>query len=154
MRNRRWAGARINDTPVQEYRINSCGMPNFTSGPWKNKSAGEADGVKSAPGKAGQLTRPSSSSTACAPNTATAAGRSPPTSEARQRRRQRVVQPVGGPASFYADWDASNFNAQPFTYQWRCVITRSLIRTLDANGFRVGNGKYAIMGLSPVVVPH
>lgn len=60
-----------------------------------------------------------------------------------------VAEPIGGPASFYADWDGlSNFNGQPFTYKWRCVITKSLIRTLDANGFRVGNGKYAIMGLS------
>ena len=144
------AGARINDTPLfKEYRINSCGMPNFTSGPWKNKSAGVADGVKVRTWKKqgnyktvilldGMRAEYGYSGWEINTNV-----------QKLVNAGVNVVQPVGGPASFYADWDApSNFNAQPFTYKWRCVITRSLIRTLDANGFRVGNGKYAIMGLS------
>ena len=56
-----------------------------------------------------------------------------------------VVEPIGGPASFYTNWDApSNFNNQPFRYMWNCVITNTLIRGLDSRGYRVGNGKYAI----------
>ncbi len=65
-------------------------------------------------------------------------------------RGVNVVEPVGGLASFYSDWDApSNFNAQPYRYRWSCAINRSLIPTLDRMGLAVGKtGKYAIMGIS------
>lgn len=61
-----------------------------------------------------------------------------------------VVEPVGGLASFYSDWDApSNFNNQPYRYRWSCAINQSLIPTLDRMGLAVGKtGKYAIMGIS------
>ena len=61
-----------------------------------------------------------------------------------------VVEPIGGPASFYTNWDApSNFNNQPFRYMWNCVITNTLIKALDRRGYRVGKSRrYAIMGLS------
>ena len=46
-----------------------------------------------------------------------------------------VVEPIGGPASFYTNWDApSNFNNQPFRYMWNCVITNTLIKALEAGG--------------------
>ncbi|PZU04249.1 MAG: esterase [Gordonia sp. (in: high G+C Gram-positive bacteria)] len=61
-----------------------------------------------------------------------------------------VVMPVGGPASFYSDWNApSNFNGQPYKYMWNCVITNTLVKGMDARGLRVGpGGKYAIAGIS------
>ncbi|WP_197037777.1 MULTISPECIES: alpha/beta hydrolase family protein [Actinomycetes] len=61
-----------------------------------------------------------------------------------------VVMPVGGPASFYSDWNApSNFNRQPYKYMWNCVITNTLVKGMDARGLRVGpGGKYAIAGIS------
>jgi diacylglycerol O-acyltransferase/trehalose O-mycolyltransferase len=60
-----------------------------------------------------------------------------------------VVEPVGGLASFYTDWDApSNLNNQRYRYMWNCVITRSLVNTMDAMGLRGPSGHYAIMGIS------
>lgn len=60
-----------------------------------------------------------------------------------------VVQPVGGLASWYADWDApSNFNNQQFRYEWNCVISWSLVRGMDAAGLRGPSGRYAIAGIS------
>lgn len=60
-----------------------------------------------------------------------------------------VVEPVGGPASFYTNWDApSNFNGQKRAYKWGCVIDNRLVPALKSRGFRGKNGKYAIMGLS------
>lgn len=65
-------------------------------------------------------------------------------------RGVNVVEPVGGLASFYSDWDApSNFNAQPYRYRWSCAINQRLIPELDRRGLAVGRtGKYAIMGIS------
>ncbi|WP_298441299.1 alpha/beta hydrolase [Gordonia sp. (in: high G+C Gram-positive bacteria)] len=64
-----------------------------------------------------------------------------------------VVEPIGGPASFYTNWDApSNFNGQRQAYKWGCVIDRlaanlrsgrSGLPALPGKG-----GKYAIMGIS------
>jgi diacylglycerol O-acyltransferase/trehalose O-mycolyltransferase len=61
-----------------------------------------------------------------------------------------VIEPVGGLASFYSDWDApSNFNNQPYRYRWNCAIQSLLIPYLDRRGLAVGRtGKYAIMGIS------
>lgn len=65
------------------------------------------------------------------------------------RRGINVVEPIGGPASFYTDWDApSNFNGQQARYRWGCVIDNRLVPALRARGFAGKNGKYAIMGLS------
>lgn len=64
-----------------------------------------------------------------------------------------VVMPVGGPASFYTNWNApSNFNGQQTRYMWDCVINDRLVPRLRADGF-AGRGsgrntKYAIMGIS------
>lgn len=65
-------------------------------------------------------------------------------------RGVNVVEPVGGLASFYSDWNApSNFNAQPYRYRWSCAINQRLIPELDRRGLAVGRtGKYAIMGIS------
>lgn len=61
-----------------------------------------------------------------------------------------VVEPIGGLASFYSDWNApSNFNNQPYRYRWSCAINQRLIPELDRRGLAVGRtGKYAIMGIS------
>ncbi|MFZ2511759.1 MAG: alpha/beta hydrolase-fold protein [Gordonia sp. (in: high G+C Gram-positive bacteria)] len=60
-----------------------------------------------------------------------------------------VVMPVGGPASFYTDWDApSNFNGQRARYQWACVLNNRLVPYLRSNGFASKGGKYALMGIS------
>ncbi len=61
-----------------------------------------------------------------------------------------VVMPVGGASSFYSDWDApSNFNNQPYRYQWDCLISDKLVRAMDQAGLRKGPwGKYAIGGIS------
>ncbi|AFA71483.1 putative esterase [Gordonia polyisoprenivorans VH2] len=64
-------------------------------------------------------------------------------------RGVNVVEPIGGPASFYTDWNApSNFNGQQSRYMWECVINNRLPQALRANGFQGKNGKYAIMGVS------
>ncbi|MCF8569345.1 esterase family protein [Gordonia sp. HY002] len=60
-----------------------------------------------------------------------------------------VVEPVGGPNSFYTNWDApSNFNGQKKRYMWGCVIDNRLVPALRNKGFGSKGGKYAIMGLS------
>lgn len=59
-----------------------------------------------------------------------------------------VVQPVGGLASFYTDWDAKSGNKVKYRYRWTCRLTK-IIEELDARGMAVGrSGKYAIMGIS------
>ncbi len=59
-----------------------------------------------------------------------------------------VVQPVGGLASFYTDWDRKPGNSQPYRYQWTCRLNQ-IIAGLDARGLATGRwGKYAIMGIS------
>lgn len=64
-----------------------------------------------------------------------------------------VVMPVGGPASFYTNWDApSNFNGQKKRYMWDCVINQKLISKLRfgdrGRHFATKGGKFAIMGIS------
>ncbi|MFT4044984.1 MAG: alpha/beta hydrolase family protein [Gordonia sp. (in: high G+C Gram-positive bacteria)] len=64
-------------------------------------------------------------------------------------RGVNVVEPIGGPASFYTNWDSpSNFNGQQRRYMWECVIQNRLVPALRARGFRGKGGKYAIMGIS------
>lgn len=61
-------------------------------------------------------------------------------------RGVNVVMPIGGPASFYTNWDApSNFNGQQNRYMWECVITQKIPPMLRGMGL---HGKYAIMGIS------
>lgn len=61
-----------------------------------------------------------------------------------------VIEPIGGMASFYSNWDApSNLNGQKYKYMWSCVINNRLIPMLDQKGLAVGPAhKYAIMGIS------
>ncbi|MFT4125061.1 MAG: alpha/beta hydrolase family protein [Gordonia sp. (in: high G+C Gram-positive bacteria)] len=64
-------------------------------------------------------------------------------------RGVNVVEPIGGPASFYTNWNApSNFNGQRRRYMWECVINNRLPGALRARGFKGKGGKYAIMGIS------
>ena len=60
-----------------------------------------------------------------------------------------VIQPVGGLASFYSDWEAkSPGNKIAYRYRWTCRLD-SIIRALDARGLAVGpKQKYAMMGIS------
>ena len=59
-----------------------------------------------------------------------------------------VVEPVGGLASFYTDWNAKPGNKIKYRYRWTCRLNR-IIRELDARGMATGrSGKYAIMGVS------
>lgn len=60
-----------------------------------------------------------------------------------------VVMPVGGTASFYSDWNApSNFNRQPYRYQWNCFITGPLVNYMKGRGLDGPSGKFAIAGIS------
>ena len=69
--------------------------------------------------------------------------------QAMVNRGVNVVQPIGGPASFYSNWDApSNFNGQRKRYMWDCVINNRLVPALRSKGYRGKAGKYAIMGIS------
>ncbi|WP_238421355.1 alpha/beta hydrolase family protein [Gordonia sp. 'Campus'] len=60
-----------------------------------------------------------------------------------------VVQPVGGLASFYTDWEAASpANKIGYRYRWNCRLD-TIVRELDARGLAVGpQGKYAMMGIS------
>ncbi|NLE79174.1 MAG: esterase family protein [Rhodococcus sp.] len=59
-----------------------------------------------------------------------------------------VVEPVGGKASFYADWYApSNFNNQPYTYKWESFLTQNLPDFL-ANTYGISRSQNAVVGLS------
>ncbi|MFW0786243.1 alpha/beta hydrolase family protein [Gordonia sp. CPCC 206044] len=129
------ANARIGGTQVgkQEFWVNGCGMPNVKVRAWKRpgnyKTVIMLDGMRAQYDYSGWEINTNI--------------------QEMVKSGVNVVEPIGGPASFYTDWNApSNFNGQKYTYKWNCVITRSLVRGLDARGFRVGNGKYAIMGLS------
>ncbi|MFW0795516.1 alpha/beta hydrolase family protein [Gordonia sp. CPCC 205515] len=64
-------------------------------------------------------------------------------------RGVNVVEPAGGLASFYSDWNAASpGNKIKYRYRWGCRLT-SIIRALDARGLAVGpKGKYALMGVS------
>ncbi|WAC58006.1 alpha/beta hydrolase family protein [Gordonia sp. SL306] len=60
-----------------------------------------------------------------------------------------VVEPVGGLASFYTDWNAASpGNKIKYRYRWTCRLN-TIVRELDARGLAVGpRGKYAVMGIS------
>ncbi|GED99357.1 alpha/beta hydrolase [Gordonia crocea] len=63
-------------------------------------------------------------------------------------RGVNVVEPIGGLASFYTDWDRKPGNKQQFRYRWTCRLNQ-IVRELDARGMAAGRwGKYAIMGIS------
>ncbi len=129
------AGARIGGTQLglQQFTVGGCGMPAVKVRAWKRpgnyKTVILLDGMRAQYDYSGWEI-----------NTNV---------QEMVRSGVNVVEPIGGPASFYTDWDApSNFNGQRYRYTWNCVITRTLIQGLDARGFRVGNGKYAIAGVS------
>lgn len=129
------ANARIGATQVglQEFYVNGCGMPSVKVRAWKRpgnyKTVIMLDGMRAQYDYSGWEINTNVQELV--------------------RSGVNVVEPIGGPASFYTDWNApSNFNNQRYRYAWNCVITRTLIAGLDSRGFRVGNGKYAIMGLS------
>ncbi|MYR07496.1 esterase family protein [Gordonia sp. SID5947] len=130
------ADARIGGTSVgrEQFFVNGCGMPNVKVRAWKRpgnyKTVILLDGMRAQYDYSGWEINSNV--------------------QEMVRSGVNVVEPIGGPASFYSDWDApSNFNGQKYTYKWNCVITNTLIRALDARGYRVGAGrKYAIAGLS------
>lgn len=139
------ASARINGTPgAKTFYVNGCGMPKINAGPWRN------------PGnvKVRAWTRPGNYKTVIMLDGMRAqydySGWEINTNiQEMVRSGVNVVEPIGGPASFYSDWDApSNFNGQPFRYRWNCVIANSLVGKLDSMGLRGRSGRYAIMGLS------
>ncbi|GAA1482331.1 hypothetical protein GCM10009624_27710 [Gordonia sinesedis] len=141
------ADARINGTPgARTAYIGSCGMPSKSGGPagtvkvryWKKPgnrtSVVLLDGMRAQYDYSGWEFNTNVQELV--------------------NRGVNVVEPIGGPASFYMNWAApSNFNNQGFTYRWECVINNSLVPWMRANGFK-GRGlngkaaKYAIMGLS------
>ncbi|GAB86356.1 alpha/beta hydrolase family protein [Gordonia rubripertincta] len=130
------ATARIGGTQIgkQEFFINGCGMPDVKVRAWKKpgnyKTVILLDGMRAQYDYNGWEI-----------NTNV---------QEMVKSGVNVVEPIGGPASFYTDWDApSNFNGQKYRYRWNCAITKSLVGALDKRGFRVGPSKrYAIMGLS------
>ncbi|UAK37103.1 esterase family protein [Gordonia bronchialis] len=130
------ADARIGGTQFgkQEFWVNGCGMPSVKVRAWKRpgnyKTVILLDGMRAQYDYSGWEI-----------NTNV---------QEMVKSGVNVVEPIGGPASFYTDWNApSNFNGQRYRYTWNCVITNTLIRGLDARGFRVGaSKKYAIMGVS------
>ncbi|MFT3660507.1 MAG: alpha/beta hydrolase family protein [Gordonia sp. (in: high G+C Gram-positive bacteria)] len=64
-------------------------------------------------------------------------------------RGVNVVMPVGGPNSFYTDWDApSNFNGQQARYRWGCVLNQRIVPALRSRGYASKGGRYALMGIS------
>ncbi|MGV9712920.1 alpha/beta hydrolase [Gordonia sp. NPDC003424] len=69
--------------------------------------------------------------------------------QALANRGINIVEPAGGLASFYTDWNAASpGNKIKYRYRWTCRLT-SIIRALDARGLAVGRtGKYALMGVS------
>ncbi|MFT4128137.1 MAG: alpha/beta hydrolase family protein [Gordonia sp. (in: high G+C Gram-positive bacteria)] len=59
-----------------------------------------------------------------------------------------VVEPVGGLASFYTDWDQRPGNRITYRYRWTCRLGQ-IVKALDARRLAVGRwGKYAMMGTS------
>lgn len=59
-----------------------------------------------------------------------------------------TVMPVGGGASFYADWySPSSFNSQPYTYKWETFLTDELPAWLAANK-NVSTAGNAVVGVS------
>lgn len=142
------AGARINGTQLglQEFWIDACGMP--TNGAFGNKSMN--------PGqvKVRSWSLPQNQRTVILLDGMRAqydySGWEINTNvQELVRQGVNVVQPIGGAASFYTNWDApSNFNGQQRTYKWECVINDRLVPALRNKGFGSKGGKFAIMGLS------
>lgn len=130
----------------QTFTVDACGMP--TNGAFGNKSM--------APGRVTvhAWTRPGNTRTVILLDGMRAqydrSGWEINTNVANLADRGvNVVMPIGGPASFYTDWDApSNFNGQKKRYRWGCVIDNRLVPALRDRGFASKGGKYAIMGLS------
>ncbi|KUI08735.1 diacylglycerol acyltransferase/mycolyltransferase Ag85A [Mycolicibacterium acapulense] len=59
-----------------------------------------------------------------------------------------TVMPVGGEASFYADWyTPSSYNSQPYTYKWETFLTDELPAWLAANKDVSTTGN-AVVGVS------
>ncbi len=130
------AAASIGGTQVglEQFWVNGCGMPKVKVRAWKRKGNYKTvimlDGMRAQYDYSGWEINTNI--------------------QEMVRSGVNVVEPIGGPASFYTNWDApSNFNNQPFRYMWNCVITNTLIKALDRRGYRVGKSRrYAIMGLS------
>lgn len=61
-----------------------------------------------------------------------------------------LVMPVGGEASFYADWQGNNAKLNPFTpvtYKWETFLTEELPAYLEGN-FGVARDRNSVAGLS------
>ena len=142
------ADARVNGTPAgkSEWWIDACGMP--TNGAFGNKSM--------APGKVKVRSwfKPGNTRTVILLDGMRAqydfSGWEINTNvQELVNRGVNVVEPIGGPASFYTNWNApSNFNGQQRRYMWECVIQNRLAPALRQKGFKGKGGKYAIMGIS------
>ncbi|MGW0039614.1 alpha/beta hydrolase [Gordonia sp. NPDC003376] len=144
------ADARVNGTAgVKEFWIDACGMP--TNGAFGNKSM--------APGKVKVRAwqRPGNTRTVIMLDGMRAqydfSGWEINTNiQELVKRGVNVVEPIGGPASFYTNWNApSNFNGQQRRYMWECVINNTLPAALKSGrfgNFGTKGGKFAIMGLS------
>ncbi|MGW5521962.1 alpha/beta hydrolase [Gordonia sp. NPDC003950] len=141
------ADARINGTGLQNnFSIDACGMP--TNGAFGNKSM--------APGRVNVRTwfKPGNQRTVIMLDGMRAqydySGWEINTNiQELVKRGINVVEPIGGPASFYTNWNApSNFNGQQRRYMWECVIQNRLVPALKQRGYKGKNGKYAIMGIS------
>ncbi|MGC4934230.1 alpha/beta hydrolase [Gordonia sp. DT30] len=128
--------------PAQTWWIDSCGMPTQSPG-------GPAHTVK-----VRAWTRPGNRKTVVLLDglraTDDASGWEHGTHVADLANRGvNVIEPVGGYESFYTDWNApDNFSRQTYTQKWGCVVSRSLVRAMDARGLRGPSGHYAIMGVS------
>ena len=129
----------------REYRVSSCGMPSHNAlGPANSRGVvrvstwrrpGNKRTVVLLDGMRAQYDR---SGWAINTNARRLADRG-----------VNVVMPIGGPNSFYTNWDApSNFNGQRARYRWGCVINNSVYNMMRRNGFASKGGKYAIMGIS------
>ncbi|AFA72575.1 putative esterase [Gordonia polyisoprenivorans VH2] len=128
--------------PAQTWWINSCGMPTQSPG-------GPPNSVK-----VRAWTRPQNTKTVVlldglrATNDLSGWEHNTHIQDLADRG-VNVVEPVGGYESFYTNWDTpDNFSRQSYTYEWGCVISRSLVAAMDAHGLRGPSGHYAIMGIS------
>ncbi|GAC58031.1 putative mycolyltransferase [Gordonia hirsuta DSM 44140 = NBRC 16056] len=140
------ASARVPHPGVKEFWIDACGMP--TNGAFGNKS------MKPGKVKVRSWFKPGNQRTVILLDGMRAqydfSGWEINTNVQKLvNHGVNVVEPIGGPASFYTDWDApSNFNNQKRAYKWGCVIDKRLVPALKQRGFKGKGGKYAIMGLS------
>jgi diacylglycerol O-acyltransferase/trehalose O-mycolyltransferase len=114
------------------FYTTGCGMPKSPVDVWKRsgnyKTVIALDGLRATGGMSGWRRQTNISGLAS--------------------RGVNVVQPIGGLASFYTDWDNKPENKQKFRYRWTCRLTK-IIKQLDARGMAAGPWhKYAIMGIS------